>query len=381
MSSKIYKAIGLMSGSSLDGVDIAFCSFEVQRSGVGERLIVKDWQILEAETIPFSEKWKVRLSQLPDQNALIFAKTHTYLGHYLGAMLNDFIHRHQIEPHFIASHGHTIFHNPEERLTIQIGDGAAIAALTGFPVISNFRNQDIAINGEGAPVAPIVDKYLLAGHDFYLNLGGIANITSILPNKIIAFDICPANQLLNFLANQLGLEYDEGGQIAATGKIQEELLTIFNQADFYKKSYPKSLDNAWSKTAILNKLEQNSTAIPDQLCTLVEHIAYQISIAIQQIIKKENLQKKNYSILVTGGGAFNTFFIERLKANCQSIGNVEIVLPDSTIIQFKEAILMAWMGVLRIENIPNVMKTVTGADRDSINGAIHQGWKKVIGGY
>ena len=377
MFSKTYKAIGLMSGSSLDGVDIAYCTFEIVRDDA-KVLSLKKWELLKGQTIAFSEKWVGRLSQLPTQDALTFAKTHTYLGHYLGEIVLDFIQRHRIEPDFIASHGHTIFHEPMARLTVQIGDGAALAATTGYPVVSNFRNQDIAIDGEGAPVAPIVDKYLFKGHDFYLNIGGIANITSILPDKIIAFDICPANQLLNALANQLGLEYDEEGKIASNGQIDQDLFADLNQADFYKKAYPKSLDNAFSKKAILSKIiSHNPVAIPDQLATLTEHIAYQIVRAIQQIIQRENLQKKAYFLFITGGGAFNTFLIDRIQDYGQS-AKITITLPDEAIIQFKEAVLMAWMGVLRIENVPNVLRTVTGARRDSINGAVHQGWRKMV---
>ncbi len=376
MLTKTYKAIGLMSGSSLDGIDIAYCTFDVTKSGV-EGLVLQKWKLLEAETINFSEKWRERLLQLPVQNALTFAKTHTYLGHYFGEVVLDFIERYQIEPDFIASHGHTIFHDPIARLTVQIGDGAAIAAVTNYPVISNFRNQDIAIDGEGAPVAPIVDKYLLKGYDFYLNIGGIANVTSILPNKIIAFDICPANQLLNVLANQLGLEYDEGGKIAASGQIDQALLSKLNQAVFYKKPYPKSLDNAFSKKAILSQIPNDSNAIPDQLATVTEHIAFQIARSIRQITQQENFRKATYSLLVTGGGAFNTFLIDRLRTHCLS-AKVAVVLPDEEIIQFKEAILMAWMGVLRLENVPNVLRTVTGARRDSISGVVHQGWQKKV---
>jgi len=364
-----------MSGSSLDGLDIAYCSFDVEKEG--QELVVHDWAILTADTLAFSEAWEARLSQLPTQNALNFSKTHTYLGHYMGAMVNDFIDQYQIEPDFIAAHGHTIFHDPMGRMTIQIGDGSALAAVTGFPVINQFRLQDIAIDGQGAPVAPIIDKYLLPGHDFYLNLGGIANITCVQADKILAFDICPANQLLNALANQLNLAYDEDGQIARVGTILPDLLKTINRANFYRTSYPKSLDNEWSKTAILSEIEQDNKAIPNQLCTFVEHIAYQIAFAIKQVIRKEQVPPKAFSLLATGGGAFNTFLMERLQAHCKEIA-VEVIIPSDAIIQFKEAALMAWMGVMRVENIPNVLKTVTGAKRDSINGAIHQGWKKMI---
>lgn len=366
-----------MSGSSLDGLDIAYCSFEVEKTALD--LKVLDWKLIAATTKPFSEKWQHRLSQLPEQSALAFAKTHTYLGHYFGELVNDFIAEHSIEPDFIASHGHTIFHDPAGRMTIQIGDGAALAATTGFPVISNFRNQDVAIDGEGAPIAPIADKYLLSDNDFYLNIGGIANITCSLEDRMVAFDICPANQLLNSIASLIGMEYDDGGQVAATGKVIIELLESLNELNFYKEDYPKSLDNAWSRTAILSKIDVEMYAMPDLLTTFSEHIAIQIATAIQRIIDKEQFFKKNYSLLPTGGGTFNTYLMERIKANCEARLNIKIVLPTTNILQFKEAILMAWMGVMRLENTPNVLHTVTGARRNSINGAIHQGWKKMLG--
>ena len=367
---KNYKVIGLMSGSSLDGVDIAYCHFQVERKEGG--IIVHDWSLQVAETIAFPERWYNRLYNLPTQNALIFAKTHTYFGHFLGECVLDFVKNHQVQPDLIASLGHTVFHEPHNRMTIQIGDGAAIAATTGYTVVTNFRNQDVAINGEGAPVAPIADKYLFAGHDFYLNLGGIANISCLLPNKVVAFDICSVNQLLNILANQLGLEYDEGGQVAAKGEIDTDLLTAFNKGAFYQQLYPKSLDNNWVHTNLLSLIENDPTLIPKQLRTSVEHIAYQIAQSIQQIIQKEGLQKEQYSLFPTGGGVFNTFLMEQIQEQCAK-HKVKVVIPDASIIQFKEAILMAWMGVLRMEEVPNVMRTVTGAKRDTISGAVYSG--------
>lgn len=367
---KNYKVIGLMSGSSLDGVDIAFCHFEVEKRE--EELIVHDWSLQVAETIAFPERWYNRLFNLPTQNALTFAKTHTYFGHFLGECVLDFVKNHEVAPDLIASHGHTIFHEPQNRMTIQVGDGAAMAATTGYTVVNNFRNQDIAINGEGAPVAPIVDKYLFAGHDFYLNLGGIANITGRLPDKVVAFDICPVNQLLNTLANQIQLEYDEGGRVAAKGVIDDKLLTALNQASFYQQPYPKSLDNNWVNEHLFSSIENEVEKVPAQLRTSVEHIAIQIAQSIQQIIKQENFQKESYSLFPTGGGVFNTFLMERIKEHCAN-SSVQVVIPEEPIIQFKEAILMAWMGVMRMEEVPNVLQTVTGAKRDTVGGAVHLG--------
>jgi len=359
-----------MSGSSLDGVDIAFCHFEIEKTD--QQLLVHDWSLQVAETIAFPERWHNRLFNLPDQNALTFAKTHTYFGHFLGECVLDFVKNHEVKPDFIASHGHTIFHEPQNRMTIQIGDGSAMAATTGYTVINNFRNQDIAINGEGAPVAPIVDKFLFAGHDFYLNLGGIANISCLLSDKVIAFDICPVNQLLNTLANQIQLEYDEEGRVAREGVINDELLTSLNQASFYQQRYPKSLDNAWVNKNLLSLVENDVEQVPAQLRTSVEHIASQIALSIQQVINKENIQKESYTLLATGGGVFNTFLMERIKEHCGKY-SVEVVIPEAPIIQFKEAILMAWMGVMRMEEVPNVMRTVTGARRDTVGGAVHLG--------
>ena len=212
-----------MSGSSMDGLDIAYCQFQIEE----KRKI--SWQVLKAETIRYPEKWQVRLGQLVHQDALTFAKTHTYFGHYMGELVNHFIKKHKISPDFIAAHGHTIFHYPMDRVTIQIGDGAALAATTGLPVINNFRTHDIALNGEGTPLAPIADKYLFPDYDFYMNIGGIANITCNANGKHVAFDIGPANQVLNILANQLGLPYDDKGAIARKGIVNPAILKELKQ--------------------------------------------------------------------------------------------------------------------------------------------------------
>ena len=190
MAIKTYHSIGLMSGSSLDGLDIAFCKFKVEND------IVLNWELLKAETIPFSEMWYSRLAHLPTQSALVYAKTHVYFGHYMGELVIDFMSRNNILPDFISSHGHTIFHHPDKRMTAQIGDGGALAATTGLMVVSDFRTQDIALGGEGTPLAPAADKYLFNGYDFYLNIGGIANISCNANGKMIAFDIGGANQVL-----------------------------------------------------------------------------------------------------------------------------------------------------------------------------------------
>jgi anhydro-N-acetylmuramic acid kinase len=365
------KVIGLMSGSSLDGVDIAFADFKIN----GEQI---DFELIKAETVEFSEVWQRRLRNLPKVDALAFAKTDTYFGHLLGKMVNNFIAKHQIEVDFIASHGHTIFHYPDNRLTVQIGDGAAMAAVTGLPVINNFRTHDIAINGEGTPLAPIADKYLFSGYDFYLNIGGIANISCAIDGRFVAFDIAAANQILNNLTHFINLPYDENGNIASGGKVNDAILNQVNELSYHHARYPKSLDNTWLQENILPIYLMAEDTIQNKIRTACEQLAQQTAFAIQQIIKKENLAVKPFKIFVTGGGAFNQFLMERVGVVCNQYFPTEIVVPSPEIVEYKEALLMALMGVLRVENKVNVMRSVTGAKRDTIGGAIWQGWKKMV---
>lgn len=369
------KVIGLMSGSSLDGLDIAFAEFQISGDAI-------DFELIKAETVEFTEQWQRRLRNLPKVDALSFAKTHTYFGHLLGNMVNDFIKKHQIEVDFIASHGHTIFHYPDNRMTIQIGDGAAIAAITGLPVVNNFRTHDIAIDGEGTPVAPIADKYLFAGYDFYLNIGGIANISCDIDGRFVAFDIGAANQIFNPLANLMHLPYDDGGNIAKSGKVNEAILSQINEMSYFHQSYPKSLDNTWLQQNILPTYLIAEDTIANKLRTACEQLAQQTAFSIQQIIKNENLtlpiSEKPFKIFATGGGAFNTFLMKRIEAVCNQYFPTKVVVASPEIVEYKEALLMALMGVLRVHNKVNVMRSVTGAKLDTIGGAIWQGTKKFV---
>ncbi|MGB1216329.1 MAG: anhydro-N-acetylmuramic acid kinase, partial [Saprospiraceae bacterium] len=233
--SKKYSVLGLMSGSSLDGLDIALCSFTLSEKGM-------EWSIDIAETIPFSEKWMARLIGLPRSLAIDFYKTHTYFGHYMAELVNPFLKKYQIEPDFIASHGHTIYHYPNKMMTCQIGDGAALAAKTGLPVICDFRTHDVALQGEGTPLAPTADRFLFNGFDYYLNLGGIANISFHHP-QWTAYDVVPCNQVLNFLAQEKNLAYDKDGYLAKSGNIIPELLEELQGDKYFSLTPPKSLDN------------------------------------------------------------------------------------------------------------------------------------------
>ena len=365
------KILGLMSGSSLDGLDLALADFEwadAAQSSVR-------YDLIAAETLPFSETWIQRLKDLETQNGLVFAKTHAYFGHYLAELVAQFRAKYPFEVALISSHGHTIWHQPDKAFTVQIGCGAALAALTGVDVACDFRTQDIAIFGQGTPLAPIADRYLFGGYDFYLNIGGIANITCHTDtHKYLAFDTSAANQPLNFLANQLGMEYDKDGAVAASGQVQTALLEKLHQLPFLSETYPKSLSNQWVKGVFTPLVAAFPAPTADLLATVVEHIAIETANAVKMIIEKEKLAAKPRRLFATGGGALNTFLMQRVAEHCKNY-QVEVVIPSKDIVQFKEALLMGVLGFLRVHNVPNTIATVTGAQRDTIGGALHKGKK------
>jgi len=299
-----------------------------------------------------------------------FAQTNVYFSYYMAELVKAFTKRHNIQPDFIASHGHTIFHYPDKRFTTQIGDGGALAAATGFPVVCNFRTQDIALNGEGTPLAPAADRYLFPGYDFYLNLGGIANITANINGKYIAFDTAPANQIFNALAQLSGADYDKGGTLAAAGSILPNLAEALSENDYYKKPYPKSLDNQWIRQQVLPLYYEYPGSIEDRMCTAIHQLVDETIRAIKTILQKEAFNKQGYQMLVTGGGAFNLFLMKILKEKAARELNIEIVIPENKIIEFKEAILMVLLGALRLEHLPNCFASVTGAKRDTVGGGV-----------
>lgn len=356
--------IGLMSGSSLDGLDIAHCTFVFD-----EDFRLNHWQINAAICASFLPAWTERLRALPNGTALDLAKCHADFGHYAGSLVRDFLKEHpQLPPtDYIASHGHTVFHVPSEKFTTQIGDGAAIAAVTNLPVIADFRTMDVALAGQGAPVAPIADRDLFPGHDFYLNLGGIANISAFHRNQadgpIVAFDICACNAPMNALTQTIGLEYDENGALAAKGSCVPTLEAMLDADDYFGKPAPKSLANQWVIEHATSPLLAFDASVEDRLATMVAHTSKQIALSVERLRQREKL-----SVLVTGGGAFNTFLISELR---KRLPQDSIVVPDTMAVKFKEAALMAYMGALRVLKQPNVMKSVTGATRDSIGGCIY----------
>lgn len=359
----VYKVIGLMSGSSLDGLDIVYTHLEETRGKWS-------FEIKHADCIPYHPDWVSKLRHTATLPVSEFLKLNTQYGRYLGNKVNEFIDQHNIhhQVHFIASHGHTIFHEPENNTTAQIGDGATIAAVTGLPVISDLRSLDVALGGQGAPIVPIGDKLLFSGYDYFLNIGGIANITVPYGDSLMAFDVCPANQILNVLAQREGLEMDEDGQLAAQGTLLMDVLSQLNEADYYSQRPPKSLSNEAARDLVFPILLESKHSTASLLHTTVQHIAEQIAEAIRLF----PTAKEQTIMLVTGGGAFNTFLMLHLQKALEP-SNVTVAVPDATIVKFKEALIMALIGALRWREETNVLSSVTGASRDSISGALWMG--------
>jgi len=368
----LYRVLGLMSGSSLDGLDIVFAELH-ENAG--------NWsfEIKAADCYSYEQEWKERLQNATSLSALDYQLLHTDYGHYLGKEVNRFIEANQLhyQVGLIASHGHTTFHVPSKKMTAQLGDGAAIAAETKLPVVSDLRALDLAFGGQGAPIVPIGEKLLLKDYPMFLNLGGIANISFNHPEKYIAFDVCPANRVLNLISGLVNKEYDAGGEMAALGNLHEELLKKLNGMDYYKRPYPKSLANDFGTEEVFPLLKSFGLPHNDLLRTYVEHIVQQIRSAIADNSKlpsaAEGLPKaqqtQNSKLLVTGGGAFNNFLVERLSEELAATG-VEVVVPDVNLVKYKEALIMALIGALRWRQEYNVLSSVTGAEKDSIGGAV-----------
>ena len=342
-------AIGLMSGTSLDGLDICLAEFEKKDKWA--------FQILKAETLPYSEDWENKLRNSIHLSAEELLELHSDYGFHLGQQVREFIQKHQLENiSLVASHGHTVFHQPKKKFTLQIGDGRAIKLETGLPVIYDFRSQDVLMNGNGAPLVPIGDQLLFSEYSACLNLGGFSNTSLQSAGKRIAFDIAPVNIVLNYLAQQLHKSYDENGELAERGRINEALLHQLNALDFYQHSHPKSLGIEWCNEYIFPVLENIETL--DALATFTEHAAQQIA----NVINEYHIQ----DILITGGGAYNSFLIEKIRSKTKS----EVIIPEKEIINYKEALIFAFMGVLRMNNEINVLSSATGSSYDHSSGVI-----------
>ncbi len=352
---KEWMVAGLMSGTSLDGLDIAFCRFQK---------ISKGWssEVVEAETLAYSAAMKKKFTALMTGTASELAAMDASFGKYSGEQVKKMSLKKKCPIDLIASHGHTIFHQPANGFTTQIGNGAYITAASGIPVVSDFRSVDVALGGQGAPLVPIGDKLLFGKYDYCLNLGGIANSSFELSGKRVAGDICPVNLLLNGLAAEKGKSFDKDGRLAAKGKVNASLFKSLNQLSFYRKKFPKSLGREWVDKEVVPILNRSVISTEDKLATVCEHIAYQIAATLL-------VEKKKAVLLATGGGALNTYLIERIAAACAS--KATIVVPDPLLVSYKEALIFAFLGLKRILGEPNALSSVTGAAGDSVGGALY----------
>jgi anhydro-N-acetylmuramic acid kinase len=347
-----YNVIGVMSGTSLDGVDLAHVNFEINNNKWS-------YQIFECDTISYSNEMISKL-----KNGIHFSKTelselNIEYTNLLGNSISEFIYKNNISNlDAVCSHGHTILHQPENGFTLQIGNLPEIAKITNEKVVCNFRVQDVLFGGQGAPLVPIGDKILFSEFDYCLNLGGFSNISFEKNNERIAFDISPVNTVLNYYANSFGFEYDDEGKISESGNINVALFDELNKLDFYQKAHPKSLGFEFVKETVIPILESYSISTEDKMRTFTEHIAFQIG---------KILEQKTGKLLITGGGVYNEFLIERIK---NYLPTIEVIIPDEKTIQFKEALIFALLGVLKLRNEINVLASVTGATHNHSSGEV-----------
>lgn len=352
MLKQAYNVIGVMSGTSLDGIDLAHIHFAIEND---------QWkfEILECETIAYDSTWMNKLKNavdFSDEDLKLLNRDYTRL---LGQIISEFISKYKME-HLdaICSHGHTILHQPQNGFTLQIGNLPEIASYINQKVVCDFRVQDVQLGGQGAPLVPIGDRILFSEYDYCLNLGGFSNISFEKNEDRIAFDISPVNTVLNFYATKLGFDYDDKGKISRFGSLNSDLYAELNALEYYKKTFPKSLGFEFVKEVVLPLMESYPIATENKMRTFIEHITFQIAVA---------LPSKEAKLLVTGGGAYNDFLLECLK---RWLPNMEIIIPDKKIVEYKEALIFGLLGVLKLRDEINVLSSVTGAKYDHSSGAI-----------
>lgn len=345
-------AIGVMSGTSLDGLDICLARFSNKTHGW-------NYQIIKAETIPYESELKNLLSNVAHSSGHELIKLHSNYGIWIAERINEFLSETKIHVDVIGSHGHTVFHNPSLGYSTQIGSGAHIASLTGIPCVCDFRMGDIARGGQGAPLVPIGDELLFNNYPICLNIGGIANLSFKKINHRLAYDICPANMALNYFSRELGFDFDKDGYIGRNGSVNHSLLEKLSKLDFYSIDGPKSLGREWFEGEFLSITKEFSISTNDLMRTLYEHIAIKISDAFSIY--------PNGDVLVTGGGAKNNFLIELIRSKSSN----RIVIPENKLIDFKEALIFGLLAVLYVNQAPSSISSVTGAKRDSIAGCLY----------
>lgn len=343
-----------MSGTSLDGLDIACCVFRKIRSGW-------KYKIEQQQTVRYPSSWLKRLSEAHKLSGEELMELDAAYGTYLGKAVADFVRRYALKADFIASHGHTVFHQPSKGFTTQIGNGYALHVASGLPVVCDFRTQDVAFGGEGAPLVPAGDKWLFHEYDVCLNLGGIANLSLDVKGKRLAFDICFCNMGLNYLASRVSKRYDKNGEMASGGEVHKGMLKALDKIYAKLRAKRPSLGRELFEMQVEPLLNDKKISLEDSLCTFTESAAVEICNAIKDY-------KREAKVLCSGGGAFNSFLISRMLHH----GGDELtfIIPDEEVVKFKEAMVFAFLGVLRVRNEVNCLKTVTNATRDSSSGTM-----------
>jgi anhydro-N-acetylmuramic acid kinase len=351
MRNDSFSVLGVMSGTSLDGIDLCYSKFTYGDSW--------EFNIIKSTTIPYQATWREKLSLAITKDRDSIDKLNQDYTSYLGGTIYKFIEDNQIKDlDAICSHGHTIFHEPDKGYTLQIGNLPELASIVGKKVICDFRLQDVKFGGQGAPLVPIGDQLLFHKYDFCINLGGFANVSFDQDNKRIAFDICPVNIVLNHYVKKMNMLFDDRGELAKSGKINKSLLKQLNYLEFYSIKHPKSLGLEWVIDYIFPLIDSFNLPISDILCTFAEHVAIQIN--------KSTQYKNEASILFTGGGVFNDFLMKRISTQTPH----QVVVPDNDIIEYKEALIFGFLGVLKLRNEVNCLSSVTGAKKDHSSGNI-----------
>ena len=338
-----------MSGTSLDGLDMAYCVFFLENDAW-------KFELKQTKTVPYDADWKQILSQARNLPVKELDQLDKLYGAWLGEQVNDFIATHELDVDFVSSHGHTVYHDPGRGETRQIGDGLQLSVALGLPVINDFRSLNVRLGGQGAPLVPIGDLLLFSEYRHCLNLGGIANLSSDDGKDVLAYDICICNTALNYFAGLNGLSYDEGGKLGRSGIQNNNLLDQLNSLEYFSLLPPKSLDSSYFFHPLLPVLENSGLDTNDQLNTYYQHIASQVRRAIDS----------DEEVLVTGGGAHNSFLIETLQSR-----GLNVVLPEKEIIDFKEALVFAFMGIRRYRKEVNCLRSVCGGPSDMCLGEMH----------
>ncbi|CAL67856.1 conserved hypothetical protein [Christiangramia forsetii KT0803] len=348
-----YRLIGVMSGTSLDGVDLVFTTINFQSE--------PEFSIIAAETFPYSNEWRNKLSTAITLDPPELNKLDEEYTVYLAQVIRRFIQKYEIDLlDAICSHGHTVKHRPKQGITFQIGNIPNLAKLIDAPVVCDFRVQDVELGGQGAPLVPIGDRLLFNEYKYCINLGGFANVSMEKDSQRIAYDICAVNTVLNHFMRKLDKEYDEDGKLARTGDLDKDLLDKLNALQYFKKTPPKSLGIEWVNSEIIPLLEKNQKDIPAILKTFSIHAATQIANSLD-----DDPESK---VLLTGGGTFNKFLIEEIKSR----SSCDFVIPDKQLIDFKEALIFALLGVLKLRGEINVLSSVTGSKMDHSSGRVYE---------